>query len=142
MSLWKLLLAQSSMLHTLTRLECQQIASDRSAGLSTKLSFFSSNGEEKHNRDHRAGSWKTSRSAPQVSDMLFLFSLSKKERICSRHSRFKSVSSIGSESLHSGSTEQITNQLLGNLPHASCSNSNVDLYGLGMQPLVKMATVV
>lgn len=91
MLLWKALLSQSSMLHTCTRLECQQMERLRRAGPRRKLSFWSSVRERKCSRDHSAGSSNTSWSWEQVLARLFLLSLSRKEKRCSRHSRLSWV---------------------------------------------------
>lgn len=92
MFLWKGVFIQSSMLHTCrTRLEYQQMDRERSEAPSTKLSLLSWLGELKTSTVHSRGSQKTWRSWRQVRERLRRLSLSRKEKRCSRHSRFSWV---------------------------------------------------
>lgn len=97
-SFWKLFFIQSSMLHTLTLSEYQQMDKYFKAGPRRKLSFFSSTGEWKFNRDHSNGSWNTSSSLWHVFAKLFLLFLSRKENRCKRQSRLSWVICIACQS--------------------------------------------
>lgn len=85
-SLWNELFSQSSMLHTWTLLECQEMFRQRSEGPSTKLSLLSWRGELKHSRVHSLGSRKTWHSRRQVRERHLRLSLSRKEKRWRRHS--------------------------------------------------------
>lgn len=69
------------------------------AGPRRKLSFFSSAGEWKFNRDHSKGSWNTSSNLWHVFAKLLLLFLSRKENRCKRHSRFSWVICIAPQSV-------------------------------------------
>lgn len=93
-SFWKLFFIQSSVLHTLTLSEYQQMDKCFKAGPRRKLSFFRSTGEWKFNKDHSKGSWNTSSNLRHVFPRFFLLFLSRKEKRCKRHSRFSWVMCI------------------------------------------------
>lgn len=96
-SFWKLFFIQSSMLHTLTLSEYQQMDKCFKAGPRRKLSFFSSTGEWNFNNDHSKGSWNTSSNLWHVFARFFLLSLSRKEKRCRRHSRLSWVMCIAQQ---------------------------------------------
>lgn len=93
-SFWKLFFIQSSMLHTLTLSEYQQMDKYFKAGPRRKLRFCSSTGELKFSKDQSTGSWNTSSNLWHVFAKLFLLFLSRKEKRCRRHSRFSWVMCI------------------------------------------------
>lgn len=93
-SFWKLFFIQSSVLHTLTPSEYQQMDKCFKAGPRRKLSFFSSTGEWKFNKDHSKGSWNTSSNLWHVFARFFRLFLSRKEKRCKRHSRLSWVMCI------------------------------------------------
>lgn len=104
-SFWKLLFIQSSMLHTLTLSEYQQMVKCFKAGPRRKLSFFSSTGEWKFNEDHSKGSWNTSSNLWHVFARFFLLFLSRKEKRCKRHSQLSWVMCIAAVALCLGLVE-------------------------------------
>lgn len=93
-SLWNVVFLKSSMLHTLTLLECQHIFKYLKKGPRIKLFLISSLGEKKLSRDQRAGSRKATRRRLQVRDRFRRLFLSKNEKRWSRHSWLRSMRCI------------------------------------------------
>lgn len=93
-SLWNVVFIQSSMLHTLTLLECQHTDRYLSEEPRMKLFLLSSHGDLKWSSVHSCGSRKTCLSRTQVRDKLRRLSLSRYENRCSKHSWSSSVRCI------------------------------------------------